>query len=399
MSKIIELIQQRYPYTNLGDVTTEHTTRNNSRLITEVRSVTNSVGLVKTGDYFENSRTSQDTSNYKVVEPGMLVYNPSRINVGSIARLSENIPVIVSPMYVVVSIDSEKVLPEYLELYLTSEQGKSQILSKVEVGARFRLTYQSFARIQLPLPPIHIQKDIVGTLNKFTSLESKLVAELEARKSQFEYYRDKLMTFEGQSDIKFQPLGEIGEFIRGKRFTKADYVDEGIGVIHYGEIYTHYGTAADKVISHVNRELKPKLRFAMPGDVVITDVGETVDDVGKAVAWIGSEDVAIHDHCYAFRHMMNPKFVSYYMQTAKFRSDKAKYVARTKVNTLLINGLAKVCMPAPPMAEQDRIVSILDKFDMLVNNISKGLPAEISTRRKQYDYYRNRLLTLQGAAA
>jgi type I restriction enzyme S subunit len=188
-------------------------------------------------------------------------------------------------------------------------------------------------------------------------------------------------------------LNEIGKFIRGRRFTKADYVDDGVGVIHYGEIYTRYGTSANSVISHVRPSLAGALRYAKPGDVVITDVGETVEDVGKAVAWLGNEEVAIHDHCYAFRHDMNPKFVSYCMQTTSFIAEKAKYVARTKVNTLLIDGFSKIRIPVPPLDEQERIVSILDKFDMLVNDLSSALPAEIKVRRQQYEHYRDRLLS------
>jgi type I restriction enzyme S subunit len=193
-------------------------------------------------------------------------------------------------------------------------------------------------------------------------------------------------------------LSEIGTFIRGRRFTKADFVEDGVGCIHYGEIYTHYGTSANAVISRVRPEMKPMLRFAKPGDVVVTDVGETVEDVGKAVAWVGTDDVAIHDHCYAFRHSMNPKFVSYCMQTKSFIAEKAKYVARTKVNTLLMDSFSKIRIPVPPLEEQERIVAILDKFDTLVNDISIGLPAEIKARRRQYEHYRDRLLTFREAA-
>lgn len=193
-------------------------------------------------------------------------------------------------------------------------------------------------------------------------------------------------------------MSDVGKFIRGRRFTKADYVDDGVSCIHYGEIYTHYGTSANEVISHVRPEMKSHLRFAKPGDVVITDVGETVDEVGKATAWLGNEDVAIHDHCYAFRHSMDPKFVSYCMQTSSFIAEKAKYVARTKVNTLLIDGFSKIRIPVPPLDEQKRVVAILDKFDALANDLRSGLPAEIRARRQQYEHYRDRLLTFREAA-
>ena len=188
-------------------------------------------------------------------------------------------------------------------------------------------------------------------------------------------------------------LNEIGIFVRGRRFTKADYVDAGINAIHYGEIYTRYSVWTDKVVSQVRPEMARALRYAKHGDVVITDVGETVEDVGKAVAWMGNEEVAIHDHCYAFRHDMNPKFVSYCMQTSSFVSQKAKYVARTKVNTLLIDGFSKIRIPVPSIEEQARIVAILDKFDALVNDLSSGLPAEIKARRQQYEHYRDSLLS------
>jgi type I restriction enzyme S subunit len=193
-------------------------------------------------------------------------------------------------------------------------------------------------------------------------------------------------------------LGELGVFVRGRRFTKADYASGGIGCIHYGEIYTEFGTWTTSVVSHVRTSLAPGLRYAQPGDVVLTDVGETVDDVGKAVAWLGDGEVAIHDHCYAFRHSLDPTYVSYCMQTASFRAQKSKYVARTKVKTLLMGGFAKVVIPVPARGEQERVVGILNRFDVLVNDLTVGLPAELAARRKQYEYYRDRLLTFEEAA-
>ncbi|MBR0565618.1 restriction endonuclease subunit S [Azoarcus sp. L1K30] len=278
---------------------------------------------------------------------------------------------------------------------------------KLAKGAKvIDISATDMAKIKIPVPyPDHpkksleIQAEIVRILDTFTELKAELKAELTARKKQYKHYRDQLLRFEGEA-VEWKPLSEIGEFIRGKRFTKADYVEDGIPVIHYGEIYTRYGVFTDQAFSQVNDDMADSLRYAEPGDVVITDVGETVDDVGKAVAWLGKEKVAIHDHCYAFRHAMNPKFVSYCMQTTAFIAEKAKYVARTKVNTLLINGFAKIAIPVPfpddqekSLAEQARIVAILDKFDALTNSISEGLPREIELRQKQYEHYRDLLLS------
>lgn len=262
------------------------------------------------------------------------------------------------------------------------------------------------ASVKIPIPcpenpnkSLEIQGEIVRILDIFTSLTAELTAELIGRKKQYNYYRDHLLCFE-KVEVEWKTLAEIGEFIRGKRFTKADYAEDGISAIHYGGIYTRYGVWTSHALSKVRFDMADSLRYAKPGDVIIAGVGETVDDVGKAVAWIGNEKVAIHDDSYAFRHSMNPKFISYVMQTAAFIDEKAKHVSRGKVNRLLINGIEKVRIPIPypddaekSLAEQARIVAILDKFDALTNSISEGLPREIALRQKQYEYYRDLLLS------
>ncbi|WP_448228645.1 restriction endonuclease subunit S [Pseudoxanthomonas mexicana] len=298
-------------------------------------------------------------------------------------------------------IDESQVLPKFLYFFLTT----AGLGEMNQAGGVPSQTQSVLNELMIPTPHLEIQREIVKVLDTFTQLEAELEAELEARRRQYRYYRDALLSFDEctmgaskQARIRWATLGEIGTFIRGRRFTKADYADDGIPCIHYGEIYTRYGVSADAVVSYIDADISTKLRYAKTGDVVLTDVGETVEDVGKAVAWIGDEDVAIHDHCYAFRHSMNPKFVSYCMQTTSFVAEKAKYVARTKVNTLLIDGFSKIRIPIPPLDEQARIVAILDKFEALVNDISSGLPAEIQARRKQYEHYRDRLLSFKEAA-
>lgn len=269
---------------------------------------------------------------------------------------------------------------------------------------------KDLAKIEIPVPcPDDLEKsraiqgEVVRILDSFTGLTAELAAglaaELAARKKQYNHYRDQLLGFEGV-DVEWKPLGEIGEFIRGKRFTKADYVDEGIDVIHYGEIYTHYGVFAYKTLSKVRRDMASSLRYAEPNDVVIAGVSETIEDVGKAVAWLGEEKVAIHDDSYAFRHNMNPKFVAYAMQTDAFHDQKAKYVSSGKMKRFLIDGVKNVRLPVPypddpakSLEEQARIVAILDKFDTLTTSISEGLPREIELREKQYAYYRDLLLS------
>lgn len=276
---------------------------------------------------------------------------------------------------------------------------KAFILSRAVSATVTSIRKPMITQFRIPVPPLEVQREIVAILDKMEALEAELEAELEARRRQYAHYRDALLTFDEAGGVPWVPLGEAGTFLRGKRFTKADYADEGIACIHYGEIYTHFGTSAGEARSHLRPDMAPSLRFAEPGDVVVVDVGETPEEVGKALAWIGVEPVAIHDHSYAYRSEVDAVFLSHVMQTSWFRQQKLRYVARTKVNTLLVDGFARIPIPVPEIAVQRIIASQLDLFDALVNDLSSGLPAEIAARRKQYEYYRDRLLSFEELAA
>lgn len=289
------------------------------------------------------------------------------------------------------------ILPGYVAHLLRSSGPAILRAARKTGGSVASIESSKLFSFRIPIPPLEVQREIVKVLDAFTKLEAELEAELEARRRQYQYYRDALLGFADQ-EVRWTTMGEIGEFFRGRRFTRNDLDPEGVACIHYGDIYTQYGTAATITISHVRTDMQSTLRFAKPGDVVIAGVGETVEDVGKAVAWLGEGDVAIHDDCFAFRHSMNPKFVSYCFQTTAFHAEKNKFVARAKVKRLSGESLGKLAIPVPSLSEQARIVAILDKFDALVNDLSSGLPAEIAARRNQYGHYRDRLLTFREAA-
>src|SRR5699024_4859783 len=127
-------------------------------------------------------------------------------------------------------------------------------------------------------------------------------------------------------------MGGVGTFTRGRRFTKQDISSRGVPSIHYGEIYTQYGISATETASRVREDLRLQLRFAQPGDVVIAAVGETVQDVGKGVAWLGDTQVAIHDDCFmCSSDELDPRYVAHYLQTEELIQKKDKCVARAKV--------------------------------------------------------------------
>ena len=193
--------------------------------------------------------------------------------------------------------------------------------------------------------------------------------------------------------MEWKTLDEVGQFVRGKRFVKTDMIAEGFPCIHYGEMYTHYHVWAKQSKSFVRPELASKLRVANPGDVIIVAAGETIEDIGKGTAWLGDTDVVIHDACFSFKSTLNPKYVSYFLRTSLFHDQIKRNISSGKISAINASGLSKARIPVPSIAEQERIVAILDKFDILVNDISQGLPAEIKARRQQYEHYRAKLLS------
>ncbi len=252
-------------------------------------------------------------------------------------------------------------------------------------------------RIQIPVPPLEVQEEIVKILDRFSEYAAELQAELQARREQYEYYRDKLLSFNKIGGVLWLTMNEIGTFIRGNGLQKKDFTESGFPCIHYGQIHTHYGTFANETISKVSHETAAKSKLASYGDIIFAITSEDVDGCCKAVAWLGEDDIAVSGHIAIFKHSQNPKYLAYYSQTEMFARQKRKFVHGTKVVEISPDKIKDILVPIPPLAEQERIVGILDKFETLVNDLSEGLPSEIAAVGEQYEYYRNKLLTFPRA--
>lgn len=290
----------------------------------------------------------------------------------------------------------DRVLLRYLYHYIQTVDVTSLIHGNIP-----KLTGRDFKAIPIPLPPLPVQHEIVRILDNFTELTAELIteltAELTARKKQYEYYRDSLLTF--GDDVERKPLREIATIIRGGNFQKKDFTEKGIPCIHYGQIYTRYGLSATKTITFIDGDVAKKSKFANTNDIIMAVTSENIEDVCKCVVWLGEEKVAISGHTAIIKHNQNAKFLAYYFHTAMFFKDKKKLAHGTKVIEVTPSKLGDIIVPLPSLSEQQRIVDILDRFDTLCNDISKGLPAEIAERQKQYEYYRNKLLTFKNINA
>ena len=309
-------------------------------------------------------------------------------------------------------IDTSKLKPKFFYYFMRTID-----LMALDTGSgRPSLTQKILDKIKIPIPPLETQQKIVKILDKFTELEATLEATLEAelalRKRQYQYYRDFLLDFDNQigggiadgyqcrlKDVVWKTLGEVGTLIRGNGLQKKDFTEDGIPAIHYGQIYTHYGTFASKTKSFVSARLAEKLKKAQYGDVLIAGTSENIQDVMTPVGWLGGEIVFSGD-MFAFRPNteINTKYLTYMLQTTMFQKYKEKYAQGTKVIRVKGENFLKFEIPIPPIPEQEKIVAILDKFDTLTHSISEGLPHEIALRRKQYEYYREQLLAFPTAA-
>lgn len=271
----------------------------------------------------------------------------------------------------------------------------------VNAGNFASVDMKRFKKLEFPLPPIEVQTEIVRILDKFTSLEAELEAELDCRKRQYEYYRDKLLSFEnvGGQEVEWKKMSEVGTFIRGNGLQKKDFTESGVGCIHYGQIYTKFNTFTDKTLTYCSENVARKLTPVHPGDLIIACTSENVEDVCKTVAWLGKEDIVTGGHACVFSHHENPKYIAYLLQTENFFQQKKKYARGVKVIDIKVADLQKITLPIPSLEEQHRIVSILDRFESLATSLQSGLPAEIAARRQQYEHYRDKLLTFKRKGA
>lgn len=321
---------------------------------------------------------------------------------------------------------TDLLLPEYCAYCFSTSSMRNAIIRKSTYTTRALINGTSLSQIEIPLPPLEVQKRIVEVLDNFEKTCKELNIELssEIEIKEYEFVRNYLLTFEeksrqailacelaslrskqqAQNLIKILQyvygyvevrLGDIASIVRGNGLQKRDFTEEGVGCIHYGQIYTKYGMVAEKTISFVEESLAEKLRKVEKGDIIFAVTSENIEDLCKCVVWLGEDEIVTGGHTAILKHNQNSKFLAYYFQTEAFHSQKRKLATGTKVMDITATKLEEILISLPPLEEQQRIVDILDRFDRLCNDISEGLPAEIEARQKQYEYYREKLLNFK----
>ncbi|ADK31146.1 restriction endonuclease subunit S [Brachyspira pilosicoli] len=284
-----------------------------------------------------------------------------------------------------------KLLNKFLYYYLKFKQ--DFLYSKTTNAIPNHIPTDIIKELLIPLPPIEIQKEIVGILDTFTKYQDLLNRELELRKKQYEYYNNKLLTF--NDNVEYKTLEELCDIVdyRGKTPKK---VNSGIFLITAKNIRKGY-IDYEKSKEYVDINDYPNIMHrGLPqiGDVLIT----TEAPLGY-VAQIDRENVALAQRVIKYRpkdkSLLSSYYLKYILLGKEFQDKLLINATGGTVKGIKGSKLHKLTIPVPPLEEQERIVNILDKFDALCNDITRGLPAEIEMRKKQYEYYRDKLLTFK----
>lgn len=244
----------------------------------------------------------------------------------------------------------------------------------------------------VPVPPLQVQSEIVRILDNFTELTAELTGELTAeftaRKKQYEYYRDNLLNY-GESEVK---LDEIAKFSYG--YTDKAKEHGNVRFIRITDINSDgYLKKEDAKYLELNDANKKYL--VKTGDLLMARTGATY---GKTL-YVIEENPAIYASFLIKIELNNDvmlnRFYWHFSKSNLYWNQANKLVTTGGQPQFNANALKQIIIPVPSLEEQARIVAILDRFDALCNDISTGLIAEIETRQKQYEYYRDKLLTFK----
>ena len=283
---------------------------------------------------------------------------------------------------------------------------------KYEPETHSRHWISVYSQFEIPVPPLPVQSEIVRILDHFTEstiqLKKELEAELIARQKQYEYYRDALLTFDdvrggGTSDAICCRLEDIiislNTGLNPRQFFKLNTKDAKNYYITIREIRGGKIVPTDKTDRINDNALKlcNNRSNLEVGDILFSGtgtIGETAVILEEPKNWNIKEGV------YAIKpnpKYVNSKFLRYLLMTENVKAAYMKKVAGGTVKSIPMGEMRKLELQIPPLEKQAQIVSILDRFDALCNDITEGLPAEIEARQRQYEYYRDKLLTFTAA--
>ena len=317
----------------------------------------------------------------------------SKEHVGKVAYISENMDYTFGGFMAVVRC-KKALLPRYIFHILTSGYFSNHLEVQINSSTINNINKQVMQSFELPVPPLPVQEEIVRVLDTFTELQAELQAELQKRLQQYNYYRDNLLSFEGRTDVEWKKLGEVADLLSGFPFDSTQFTNDGIrlmrgvnikrGQLCFNEKDDRYWKSPEGLEKYIIHE----------NDIVISMDGSLV---GRSFGMVKKEHLPlllVQRVARVRTSVFNINFI-YHCINNWFPDYVDKKKTQGAIPHISMKDIASFPIPAPSLDEQERIASILDKFDTLTNDLSQGLPAEIEKRRQQYQFYRDKLLTFK----
>lgn len=402
MGKLDEMIRELCPdgveYVKLNSVCDiydgTHSTPNYTESGVKFASVENIGNLYATRKYI----SEKDFEKYKIKPRigDVMMTRIGSVGVCTVVDRNEALAFYVSLALLRPQLD--KVQSRFLKYAIESIHGRKELRKRTLINAvPIKINKDDIGKVTIPLPPIEIQSEIVHTLDNYTEnvvkLQNQLTAELTARQKQYTFYRNKLLTFSGNEKAKIVKisLGDIGPICMCKRILKSQTnTVEGVPFYKIGT----FGKKADAYISKETfDEYRSKYSFPKKGDVLISaagTIGRTVVYDGKPayfqdsnIVWIDNNESVVLNSYLRYCYELKPWKVS----------------SGGTIQRLYNDNIAKAIITVPSLDVQNRIVNVLDNFEKICSDLNIGLPAEIEARQKQYEYYRDKLLTFKEVAA
>lgn len=320
----------------------------------------------------------------------------SKEHVGKVAFIPENMDYTFGGFMAVVRC-KDAILPRFVYHILTSGYFSNHLDVQINSSTINNINKQVMQSFEIPVPPLPVQEEIVRILDAFTELQAELQAELQKRKQQYNYYLDNLLNFKNinrggyQAEVRWMMLKDIGKVCMCKRILKSQ--TSSSGDVPFFKIGTFGGNADAYISQALFNEYKAKYSYPQKGEVLISaagTIGRTIVFDGTPsyfqdsnIVWLKHDESIVLNSYLRYCYALNPWVVSTGGTIARLYNDN----------------ILEATIPVPSLANQQRIVAILDRFDRLTNDLNAGLPAEIEKRRQQYEYYRDKLLTFKRKGA
>lgn len=340
--------------------------------------------VLTAGKSFILGYTNEDTGIYEASSSPVIIFDDFTTD---IKWVDFDFKVKSSAMKLITSTDEDKVLLRYLYFLLTTMNDATT------VAEHKRQWISNYCKKSVPIPPMEVQERIVEILDKFTELQAELQAELALREKQYIYFRDQLLSKDKtERPIRWTPLSKVGSVCMCKRILK-NQTSETSGIPFY-KIGTFGGTPNAYISKELFERYKAQYSYPNKGDILLSASGT----IGRTVIYDG-EDAYFQDSNIVWidhnEETVLNKYLYYCYQIADWKVSKGGTIARLYNKNLLDTTIP---IPFPDdknrsLEEQERIVRILDRFETMVHSIKEGLPREIELRRKQYEYFRDQLLT------